>query len=646
MNDVAFSCDDNGAKFLRVAVYSLLAHYRGSERLRINVFEGYGGHSAENKHSLAEVVGRFPFAEVRYHDVEPVLKPYIELIGQRDGSRWNVFTWTPVFTPAIIADATGNVIHFDIDMLFNADISPLFELDLGDDLIATTYEYHRCSGKVESVIWEKGILPESVERYFNTGVLVFNYAKCREERTWEKIVEWYRANYTVADRIEQDAWNALYWNRNRALPVEWNFHDRNMKGYAKWSIADKYWLGNSPRECLAAALEPKILHFWGPKKPWKPSHRPYRKLYHAAMRAVGLEAPREQLLSPYYNLINGWHFRRIRLRLRGSRPINWVYKLKCLKRSLRAPFEWMGIALGVAVMSSLSHRALFGFCDFLSWIVYHCDRRGRRRALETLRIVFNRCTGLEGDQVRFDPDVEPYNPSRAEDRIIRRSYRNMARTIGHIFWTCRKAKERAAEIGEMSDECRNFLQTHKPAVTVSAHLGCWEILSQLAFLEGHVMMSVAKKIGTRGLTKFLMKARMSIGQEIIPVEGAMKTLLRGIENGKSLGLLVDQSVEPKHGGIWVRFFGRPISVSAAPAFFAAKSKVPIAVAWSRPLKNGHYRCELIDVITPAEARDIRGTTQRCARDFEKIIRRHPSCWVMNYNFYSNIPSAKDIESLP
>lgn len=160
------------------------------------------------------------------------------------------------------------------------------------------------------------------------------------------------------------------------------------------------------------------------------------------------------------------------------------------------------------------------------------------------------------------------------------------------------------------------------------------------------MMSVAKKIGTRGLTKFLMKARMSIGQEIIPVEGAMKTLLRGIENGKSLGLLVDQSVEPKHGGIWVRFFGRPISVSAAPAFFAAKSKVPIAVAWSRPLKNGHYRCELIDVITPAEARDIRGTTQRCARDFEKIIRRHPSCWVMNYNFYSNIPSAKDIESLP
>ncbi len=646
MNDVAFSCDDNGAKFLRVAVYSLLAHYQGKDRLRINVFEGYGGHSEDNKRLLAEVVGRFPFAEVRYHDVEATLKPYIDLIAQRDGSRWNIFTWTPVFTPTIIEDATKNVIHFDIDMLFNADISPLFELDLGDKLIATSYEYHKCTGKVESAIWDKGILPGSIERYFNTGVLVFNYAKCREERTWEKIVEWYRQHYQIADRIEQDAWNALYFDRNFALPIEWNFHDRNIKGYAKWSLSNKYWLGNSPKDCLMASLNPKILHFWGPKKPWKPSHRPYRKLYHAAMRAVGLKPPHEQLLAPWYNLVNAFNLRRIRHRLKVRRSIAWSYKFKRIKRTLRAPLEWLGIALGVAIFSSLSHRVLFKVCDFLSYLMYKCDRRGRRRALETLRIVFNRCRGLEGNQVEFDPDVEPYNPTRAEDIIIRRSYRNMARTIGHIFWTCRKAKERAQEVGEMSEMCKEFLKANKPAVTVSGHLGCWEILSQLAFLEGHTMMSVAKKIGNRGMTKFLMKARMSIGQEIIPVEGAMKTLLKGIENGKSLGLLVDQSVEPIHGGIWVRFFGKPISVSAAPAFFAAKAKVPIAVAWSRPLKNGHYRCELVDVITPSEARDIRGTTQRCAHDFERIIRRHPSCWVMNYNFYSNIPTEKDLATLP
>ena len=52
MRDICFSCDDNGAKFLRVTVWSRLKHYAGSEPLRINVFEGFGGHSADSKNKL------------------------------------------------------------------------------------------------------------------------------------------------------------------------------------------------------------------------------------------------------------------------------------------------------------------------------------------------------------------------------------------------------------------------------------------------------------------------------------------------------------------------------------------------------------------------------------------------------------------
>jgi len=99
------------------------------------------------------------------------------------------------------------------------------------------------------------------------------------------------------------------------LHVKWKFHDRAIKNYAKWNLSDKYWLGNPPRECLEAALNPSLLHFWGPKKPWKASHRPYRKLYHAAMLAVGQAAPREPLLAPLYDLKNAMDMRKIRERL-------------------------------------------------------------------------------------------------------------------------------------------------------------------------------------------------------------------------------------------------------------------------------------------------------------------------------------------
>ena len=324
-------------------------------------------------------------------------------------------------------------------------------------------------------------------------------------------------------------------------------------------------------------------------------------------------------------------------------------KTRKLKNKLLVPFEWIGIGLGFCVIPWLPRRALFGLCDFLSAILYFFDRRGKRRALRNLRIVRRReayiCSEQIYAEVMFDPDKAKYDPTERERKIIRRTYCNMSRTVGYAFWTCFRAKERCAATGIMCGEAKRFLAANRPAVTVSGHIGCWEILSQLAFLEGHLMMSVAKDIGTGGMTALLMRARRSIGQEIMPAEGAFKPLMQGIKEGKSLGLLVDQSVAPKRGGIWVRFFGMPMAVSAAPAFFAAKGKAPIVVAWSRPLRDGRYQCEVIDAITSDEARDIWGTTQRIAADLERIVRRHPSCWVLNYNYFSTIPMPDDLAAL-
>ena len=305
---------------------------------------------------------------------------------------------------------------------------------------------------------------------------------------------------------------------------------------------------------------------------------------------------------------------------------------KRILRVVRRPFEWIGIGLGWVVLSSLPFRALLAVCDFASAVMHFFDRRGRTLALRNLRVIERR------ENIQSPPTAR-------ERKIIRRSYRNMARTIGYAFWTCRKAKERVARAGELSEEYKRVLAESKPAVTVSGHIGCWEILSQLAYLEGHSMMSVAKDIGTPAMTELLMKARRSIGQEIVRAEGAFRVLMQGLKEGKSLGLLVDQVVKPKNGGIWVRFFGKPVPVSAAPAFFAAKGKAPVFVAWSRPLKNGRWKCELISKHTPDEARDIWGMTQRCIMELERVIRRHPSCWVLNYRYFRKTPTPEEAEKL-
>lgn len=304
-------------------------------------------------------------------------------------------------------------------------------------------------------------------------------------------------------------------------------------------------------------------------------------------------------------------------------------KLKAVKRALRRPFEWLGIGLGMLILSNLGHKSLFRVCDFCAAVMHAFDFRGRRLALANLRMVL----GGEGPA------------TKREKLIIRGSYRNMARTVGHVFWTSRHATERVRQVGEMCAAGREWLNANPQAVTVSGHIGCWEILAQIVHLEGHGMISVAKRIGSERMTAMLMKSRMSIGEEIVPADGAFKALMAGMRAGKCLGLLVDQTVSPKKGGIWIRFFGRPVPVSAAPAFFSAKFKAPIVTAWSRPLKDGRYRCEIIATYTPEDARDVWAMTQRCAKDLEGVIRRHPSLWVLNYRYFRRVPPPEALAAL-
>ncbi len=305
------------------------------------------------------------------------------------------------------------------------------------------------------------------------------------------------------------------------------------------------------------------------------------------------------------------------------------YKLKVWKRKIRRPFEWLGIYLAILIFTNVSHKMLFRICDLISALGYRFDKKGRALSRRNLHVVLGGA---------------PISPKR-EEIILRRSYRNMMRTLGHVFWTSRNALKRSRAVAKLSDVCKNFLDANQPSITVSCHMGCWEVLSQLVYLEGRKIVSVAKDVGSKGMTELLMKSRRSLGQQIVPAEGAFLPLMQGLKEGADVGLLVDQVVKPKNGGAWVRFFGKPVPVSVAPAFLCAKTHAPIVVAWSRPLKDGTYRCEYINSYEWKKGLDVWGLTQDMIHDLERVIRRHPSCWVLNYRYFRYSPSEADLSQL-
>jgi KDO2-lipid IV(A) lauroyltransferase len=212
----------------------------------------------------------------------------------------------------------------------------------------------------------------------------------------------------------------------------------------------------------------------------------------------------------------------------------------------------------------------------------------------------------------------------------------MSAVLVNLFWTSRDSRKRLEQLTVIDESMRACIQKAKPSINISAHIGNWEMLSQACVLNDVPMMTVAKDIGTTAMTKRLAQTRSVIGQTIVAKDGALRHLIYAIRHGSSLGLLVDQHTPVRQGGTWLTFFGIPVDVSISPANLSRKLKIPIIVAWSRPLKDGRYKVEYLKQFDPEPEVDDTKRSQEIVALFETVIRRHPSCWCLNYRRWRGI----------
>lgn len=283
---VVFATDDGGFLPLMVAVRSLLASADATRPLRVSVLTGCGALTPDHEAALARQAAAFPFARVDVVNCDGLMSRHQDDFG--GGKAWGRMIWARVLVAELFPDAHGNVVYLDIDTLVCRDLSDLYELDLSGMALAAVPETRRDACRGRDDIWDSGLMPPEANVYFNSGVLVLNLDAFRDENLRTRIVDWYRAHRERATRPDQDTLNALFWNRTAWLPARYNHCDGWLERQFKQSAGDAYWRGCPPREILEAILDPAILHFWGPRKPWKWNRRPEGRRYEAVLRATGL----------------------------------------------------------------------------------------------------------------------------------------------------------------------------------------------------------------------------------------------------------------------------------------------------------------------------------------------------------------------
>lgn len=300
-----------------------------------------------------------------------------------------------------------------------------------------------------------------------------------------------------------------------------------------------------------------------------------------------------------------------------------------LFRKMRRPVEWFGIRLAQTILPRLSLACIVGLADLTSILGPVLDRRGVKIARANLKLMFGS---------RMTP--------RRERIIIRRSYRTVVRTVFNLFWLLRNTRERILAQVQFAPGVFEKVRQHQPAVMLSAHLGNWELVAQGGVAHGIPILCVAKQIGSPAMTSLLTKQRALIGQEIIPIEGAVRQLIRTLKGGTSVGLLVDQHMDLAEGGTTCTFFGRAVSVAMTPATLSRKLNVPILFVWARPLKNARYHIECSDLFLPDPNITDATRTQQLSDAIERVVRRHPSFWCLTYRRWRRIHVGEDASRYP
>lgn len=184
--------------------------------------------------------------------------------------------------------------------------------------------------------------------------------------------------------------------------------------------------------------------------------------------------------------------------------------------------------------------------------------------------------------------------------------------------------------------------SESPVLFCTPHLGNWEMESHISLLTGgRPGAVVVARFKQEWLNLLAERLRTVDGDTVtIPAEGAARGVLRALREGRHVGMLIDQNVSPRHGGIFVKFFGLPAVTSPLPAALARRLQTPVrVVACLRDEATGEFYMDHEPLPQDAwEYPSDTALTTAILTAYEALIRRHPEQYLWIYHRWRYLPS--------
>ena len=164
-----------------------------------------------------------------------------------------------LFAAQALPQELDRVLYLDPDLVVLRSLSLLYDLELGEHLLAAADHMNEYTQVIHNLRLETPLK----SAYINSGVLLMNLRLLRQEQDMAAVFAYIRENHTRLKLPDQDVINALYSSRILVLdPMVCNFDARYFGILEKLGRVDVQWLLDHT----------VVLHFCGKQKPWKESY--------------------------------------------------------------------------------------------------------------------------------------------------------------------------------------------------------------------------------------------------------------------------------------------------------------------------------------------------------------------------------------
>jgi KDO2-lipid IV(A) lauroyltransferase len=280
---------------------------------------------------------------------------------------------------------------------------------------------------------------------------------------------------------------------------------------------------------------------------------------------------------------------------------------------IRHHLEYLSVRLVIALVRLMPSALVDRFGALLGFAFYTLDRTHRRIAARNVAAAF------------------PGRSDAERRQIVRGAFAHFGRLLIELLkFSTLTPKAMLARVEFDGEEHVRAAHAHGRGVLfVTGHFGFWELQAMVHALRFQPMAVVARALDNRALNDLLEKVRTRTGTGVIYRQGALRRVMRTLQAGQGVGILIDQHIMTRDA-IYVDFFNRPAATTSSVAALALRTGAPVVPLFALPLGGGRYRMVYeppVEPPAPDTADPIHEFTQRCTDVLEMYVRRHPELWL-------------------